>query len=328
MLRSVDEPSRRTAGRLAGGLALLSLLLGPNALAGPPVVHQVSPQARKSADRWHIEVERQGKDATIHVRGTHPGQPDCVQKPYLKVRYNPKKARLKTRQLARINCGTTEQSATITPKRRAFEFFINGELTAFIDLEGSSESGGADEPVVLPANPKPNEPVFVVVPAPAKAPGCHRITGVRARAAGRKISVKYKLRGTKGCQARESSYQVLAPVGPLRKGTWALKAPGGVRGEFGVGVVVASSPEPDDEEPGGEEPPAVARASTPAAVDTPDDEEDTSDDEEDTSDDEEDSSDDEEDTSDDEGDKPSKPPGPPARKPEPVPGVPANIDVY
>lgn len=368
MTRSVDEPSMRRARRLAGALGLLSLLLGSWAHAGAPVVHQASPAALKSGARWQIEVEQHGKDATIHIRGTHAGQPECVQKPYLKVRYNPGKARLKTRQMARIECRTTEQSATLTPKRRAFEFFINGELTAFVDLDGASRRGPAGAPIILPVDPRPKEPIFLVIPARADEPGCHTLSAAKATAAGKKVRVSYTMKPAAGCEEKQQRYQVLAPLGPLRRGRYALTAPGGVAAELGVGVPVAQAePEGDDDE--GEEPAPVARASAdpaPSGGGPADEGADGGADEGDDGDEPEASDGGDEPEASDDGDKPeasddgdepdttgggdddvlepdgedgqatptaeepTAPPEPaPARRaPKPVPGVPANIDVY
>ncbi len=282
---SVSSRGARAGLGLVLPLGLLCAALLPRAAAaGEAKVYLAAPEMLKSGDRWEIEVERKGKDATLTLRGHHPGKETCVQKPYLKVRYNAKKARLKARQLDRINCATTEQSAEISPVRRTIEVFMNGELMAFVDLEGASAGGQPAKPLVLPVSPQPREPAFAVVPARLGAAGCYAVSKVRGKAAGKKIAVSFASKAAEGCAEESEQAQLLVPLGPLAKGAYALLV-GKQSTGFGVGQAPppATAEEPEDEpeaepsvattatdpraeeaeEPAAEEPAAAAAAPAP-----------------------------------------------------------------
>ncbi len=264
-MKSATSPGTRRPPRTSI-IILVSALLGlaVSAAHAEPVVYLASPEALKAKETWEITVDGGPDEATIHIKGTHPYAPkDCVQKPYLKVRYNQRKARIKTRQMEKITCRTTEQSATIEPKRRAIEFYINGELTAFIDLEGASAgtSEPVSEPLVLPVAPKPKEPVFILVPVREASEGCYAIRKVKVAKRGKKVKVKYKVKKRPSCDEERAAFQILARVGPLRKkGEYSLVV-GDDTYPFGIGVAPPPRP-PRDEEP--EEAPPEDQATTEA----------------------------------------------------------------
>ncbi|MDY0059647.1 MAG: hypothetical protein RBU45_07565, partial [Myxococcota bacterium] len=224
---------------LAAVIGVLLLTAATPGFAGEPTAYVASPGSLKDRSSWDISLQVSGEEVTATIKGTHPGFADCTQTPSLVVKTNEQKARVKTRQSEKIRCGSSEQTATFTTKRRAIELFINGDLVAFLDLQGAAGvASPVDEPLVLPVDPQPGEPVFVVVPAPAEKKGCHAVTKIKAAKKGKAgVSVTYQLAAAKKCEEKADRYQVLGSVGVLPKGKYALALPD-AQAEFGVGEVV------------------------------------------------------------------------------------------
>lgn len=248
MNRASLHPGQRPRRSLAGGtergggwacfLLLLAGLLLPSLLQAAPRAYIVAEESLKDRTRWEVVLASQGAKTEIKIVGNHDRGDDCVQRPLLKVKYNQQKARIKTRQMERIRCHKTEQTTTLELKRRAVELFVNGDLVAFLDVQGTSagpESGPPSSPLVLPASPQqPGEPIFAVVPAVAQQAGCHTISKVTSKKKGTVFSVDYLLGPDKQCAEERSAYQLLVPLGPQPRGSYSIYAPG-MSKDFAVG---------------------------------------------------------------------------------------------